>query len=153
MCRLPLPLYHMQAASANALIQIRVGGNLLKAALVMAPPGTKDSGSPTAPWHRCPQPHGKLVWLCGSLRRLQLELPLGGSDGGPPATGTPLLPPPPALLQGGLKTETVLIRGFEGEQAGLLLQYDTPHYVATALPEDPLLYLGYRARALRKDAN
>lgn len=60
---------------------------------------------------------------------------------------------PPALLQGGLKIETVLIRGSEGERGWLLLGYDTPHYVATALPEDPLLYPGYRARALRKDAN
>lgn len=73
--------------------------------------------------------------------------------GGPAATGTPLLPPSPALLQGGLKTETVLIRGSEGERGGLPLRCDTPHYVATALPEDPLLYLGYRARALRKDAD
>ena len=99
--------------------------NPLKAAIAVAPSGTK---------------HFAALWHYG------IAVP------GPTAGGSQF-PLPTALLQGGLKIETVLIRGCERERGRPLLGYDTPHYVAAALPEDPLLSLGYRAGVLRKDAN
>lgn len=118
-------------------------------------PKSCDSDSPS--WHKAFwQPRGTLAWLCpapGSALQLLAATPIRPAprraSGGPPLQE----PRSPQLSSGGLKIETVLIRGSEGERGWLLLGYDTPHYVATALPEAPLLSLGYRARALRKDAN
>lgn len=154
MCDPPLPLYHSPAASANALVQIKGGEKS---------PKSCNNNGPSQHKAFC-QPRGTTASQSPAPRRARIALrflaaspiraaPSAGGRRSPrcrnPAPRLLL----PALLQGGLKIETVLIRGSEGERGWLLLGYDTPHYVATALPEDPLLHLGYRARALRKDAN
>lgn len=147
MCSTFLPSYDTPAASANVLIQITGGKKSSKSC---------DSDGPS--WHKAFwQPRGTLASLCPAPRsapRLLAATPIRAA----PSAGVAQSPrcrnpAPPSSPQGGLKIETVLIRGSEGERGWLLLGYDTPHYVATALPEAPLLSLGYRARALRKDAN